>query len=64
MGVDQVGSPQQSIQVDASPQRSTWILTCQGFLETAFQVSECFQGNLFNPHCVQMLTNFKYTWHV
>lgn len=53
--------PQQIIQVDAFPQRSAWILTCQGFLETAFQISECFQGNLFNLHCVQMLTNLIYT---
>lgn len=52
--------PQQSIQIDASSQ-STWILMCQGFLETAFQISECFQGNLFNLHCVQMLTNLIYT---
>lgn len=32
-----------------------------GFLEIGFQISECFQGNLFNLHCVQMLTNLIYT---
>lgn len=32
-----------------------------GFLEIGFQISECFQGNLFNLHYVQLLTNLIYT---